>query len=89
MCHIRPLRGLGFSPKIRYPPSPNGDTPFLWKEAINCGEAATFPLSEANTTLLHNQPPSGGPNLRRQARPFFTHGASRHHNPRRQGRRQT
>ena len=38
---------------------------------IYCGEAATFPLSEANTTLLHNPPPSGGPNLRRQARPLF------------------
>ena len=23
MCHIRPLRGLGFFTKIRYPPSPS------------------------------------------------------------------
>jgi hypothetical protein len=28
MSHIRPLWGLGFSAKSRYPPSPDGDTPF-------------------------------------------------------------
>ena len=44
MCHIRPLRVLGFSSKIRYPPSPNGDTPFQRKGAVNCGEAATTTL---------------------------------------------
>ena len=36
-----------------YPPSPNGDIPFLWKGAINCGESR------------HHNPRAAGPsNLR-------------------------
>ena len=31
----------------------------------------TFSTTFSLTTLLHNPPPAGGPNLRRQPRPFF------------------
>ena len=63
MCHIRPLRGLGFSPKIRYPPSPNGDIPFQRKGAVNCGEAATTtlgpgPVKPENPKNLRAEGPS-------------------------------
>lgn len=56
MCHIRPLRVLGFSSKIRYPPSPNGAPPSKGRGAVNCGEAATTTLS-GNAAVKPKNPP--------------------------------
>ena len=39
--------------------------------AVGRSNLRTFSTTFSLTTLLHNPPPAGGPNLRRQLRPFF------------------
>ena len=51
MSHIRPFQGLGFSSKGRYPPSPNGATPFQRKGAPALRHAALETQRGKDVTL--------------------------------------
>ena len=58
-----------------------GATPFLGKGAINCGEAATFPLERQRTQPFYTTRRRRRPQPEPSGAPLFYLRRSRHHNP--------